>query len=127
MSTQYTDAAGSYNASALTGYGLNRVYAASSATNGGVQAVSERMVVFTLTGGPVGTPVDLLVELGYDVTVSTSGRSSAGFRMVVNGDTFTPFDIATTGDPFGSDHASIGLARLPLALAREGTRERQVV
>jgi hypothetical protein len=103
VAATFSDANGSYDARAQAGYGLNRVYVASTATNSGVQAATEWMVVYTLTGGTPGTAVEFLLSIDYDVSVSVSGSSFAGFRMVLNGDVYFPYDINTTGNGFASD------------------------
>src|SRR5262249_32701931 len=104
VSNQFTDPYGSYDGQAYVSYGINKLFASSLANNSGINVGTEWMVVYTLTGAPVGTPVNLLIELGYELSLGTNGTGSAGFRMVLNNDFFGPFDIATTGNPFGNDN-----------------------
>jgi len=46
-----------------------------------------------------GTPVNLKLEIGFDVNIAAAVDSSAGFRMVLNNNFLFPFDIriATNG------------------------------
>ena len=89
------------NGAALTEYGVNKVRASSGVT-GGMIAASEWQVQYSLSGAPVGTPVQLLLTLGYDVTIGASS-GSADFQITVNNDVFSRYIISTTTNPFGGD------------------------
>lgn len=89
IETQFADAHGSYDARTLTGYGLNKIFTSSNSATSGITANTEWMVVYTLTGAAIGTQVDLIVDLGYEVSLTSSGGGEAGLRMVLNGQFFS--------------------------------------
>lgn len=81
---------------AYTDFGVNKVLA-----QGTDSATSEWMVVYSLSG-TVGTPVNLIVEIAYDVNISPANNSETLFRMVLNNDFFGPFDISINTDGLGN-------------------------
>lgn len=85
---------------AYADFGVNK-----ASVNGVGSAGTEWMVRYTLTGGTVGTPVNLLVQIDYEVDMAVSGvNQESNFRMVLNYDTFGPFDISLrTYAFFGSE------------------------
>jgi hypothetical protein len=89
------------NARVQTDFGLNKV-----GVNGANQANSEWMVLYGLTGGAIGTPVNFDVEIAFDLTILVGNNNESEFRMVLNNNTLFPFIIRMATDGLGNrcDH-----------------------
>ncbi|BDC49456.1 hypothetical protein F183_A17720 [Bryobacterales bacterium F-183] len=102
-SVDLATSAGMIKGEAYAAYGVNKVFAQTSGTEY-AQASSEWMVSYSVNGLPLGTPVNLTVNIGFDAFVSTSGPGEAGFRIVLNNESLVPLmDIFTTTNGFGGD------------------------
>lgn len=81
---------------ASTDFGVDKLYLSTAG-----HADSQWGVLYSLSGAPIGTAVNLVVTFSYDVLISAGANSEVSVRMVVNNDTFSPFDIRVATDGLG--------------------------
>lgn len=92
-----------YTVQAQSFYGVNKVFASTGGVVQSVQATANQGVSFDLLGGVTGTPIQLLVSIGYEFSITTTGIGGATFGLSVNGQAPTPYVALTTGNQFSGD------------------------
>jgi len=92
-----------YTVQAQSFYGVNKVFASTGGVVQSVQATANQGVSFDLLGGVTGTPIQLLVSIGYEFSITTTGIGGANFGLFINSQTPTPYVALTTGNQFSGD------------------------
>ena len=92
-----------YTVQAQSFYGQNKVFASTSSVTQSVQATAEWGINFDLLGGPTGTPIQLLVSIGYEFSLQTVGLGGASFGLALNGLFPSPYTASTSGNPFADE------------------------
>jgi|GEM_PF-4026167 len=86
-----------YTVQAQSFYGVNKVFATIGGVDQFAQATSNQGVTFDLLGGVPRTPIQLLVSIGYEFSMTTTGLGSALFLFSVNSITPTLWVAQTKG------------------------------